>query len=95
MPKLPFAPELVYQHTIDGVNYYQFVFMWLHNETHPMFPVVVRHPRRYVLTVAETSDKFSINIRDEVGIEFSRGEFERERFTEYWKQIIGLLNSTL
>ncbi len=60
-----------------------------------MFPVVVGHARGYVLTVAESCDKFSINIRDEVGIDFTRGEFEREKFIESWKQFINLLNSTL
>lgn len=93
MPKLSFAPELTYHSSIGDVNYYQFMFHWLHQEVHPMFPIPVGRPRRYILTVAEKGDKFFIQLRDEVGIEFSRGEFERAKFIESWKQFAALMNS--
>lgn len=88
---LDFAPELVFQKSIEGADYYQFRFNWLQKTINPMFPVVVGHKRGYILTVAEKDGKFYSNIQDEAGLDFSSNELEREKFVESWKQFITLM----
>lgn len=91
--KLSFAPELTFQTTINGVNYYQFPFHWLHSIAPPDFPIPVGHKRGYMLTVAENGDTLTANIRDEIGLDFSSTELPREEFAVAWVKFIKLLTS--
>lgn len=74
------APELVFVKEINDVSYYQCSFRVM--MPNPFIPA-----DDYQITVAEDSERFYVNIRDQRGLDYSV-ESPKEDFLGQWKQML-------
>ncbi len=82
------APELVFKTTIEGVDYYQFPFQWVHKDSVPNTPIIMHARRQYYLTVAVKDDNVAINMKDSLGLDFSLDAMPQAEFIVRWRELL-------
>ncbi len=91
---LDFAPELKFIKESNGAAFYQLEFaarfLLVENE---MFPMPFPHQRNFLLTVAAKDDRFTLNLKDDAGLDVYSPELSLDEFKTKWADFIKRLKN--